>query len=186
MNSLSIHIQRAEIEITSRPARLYIENNMPSFDMRHEMPSMRIDRQLPQFSVNENYLKVEKSAKDTGTQPKESAQTANAALANPVDDGKNKSSSTNTAVSVTVKDSPEMNVGLKSREKARLEWEPGYCTIEWTDPVLQIEWDSDFMPTIEWEPYAVEVRLRNRPLVLIRVNMENIPGNVGIRVDQRI
>lgn len=185
MNSLSIRTQRAEIEITSRPARLYIENNMPSFDIRRELPSMRIERQLPQFVVNDEYQKVDKAAKSTGPQ-EAGAKTENALLTpNGENDGKN-IQSTQTAISVTVKDSPEMNVGLKIREKARLEWEPGYCTIEWTDPVLQIEWDSDFMPTIECEPYAVEVRLRNRPLVLIRVNLENMSGGVGVRVDQRI
>ena len=185
MNSLSIHTLRAEIEITSRPARLYIENNMPSFDIRRELPSMRIERQLPQFIVNDEYQKVDKTAKGTGPQ-ETGTKTANAALTKTGEDDGKHTQSTETAISVTVKDSPEMNVGLKSREKARLEWEPGYCTIEWTDPVLQIEWDSDFMPTIECEPYAVEVRLRNRPLVLIRVNLENIPGSVGVRVDQRI
>lgn len=185
MNSLSIHTQRAEIEITSRPARLYIENSLPSFDIRREMPAMRIERQMPQFVVNDNYLAIDKTDKNTGSQ-EAGTKTANAALTSTGENEGNNKRSPESAVSVTVKDSPEMNVGLKPREKARLEWEPGYCTIEWTDPVLQIEWDSDFMPTIEWEPYAVEVKLRNRPLVLIRVNMENIPGSVGIRVDQRV
>lgn len=185
MNSLSIHTQRAEIEIISRPARLYIENSLPSFDIRREMPSMHIERQMPQFVVNDDYVAIDKTAKNTGSQ-ETGQKTANAVPTNTGENEGNNKHSTETAVSVTVKDSPEMNVGLKPREKARLEWEPGYCTIEWTDPVLQIEWNSDFMPTIEWEPYAVEVKLRNRPLVLIRVNMENIPGSVGIRVDQRV
>lgn len=185
MNSLSIHTQRAEIEIASRPARLYIENSLPSFDIKREMPSMRIERQMPQFTVNDDYLTIDKTAKNTSSKDT-GTKAANAAPTSIGENEDNTKQSPESTVSVTVKDSPEMNVGLKPREKARLEWEPGYCTIEWTDPVLQIEWNSDFMPTIEWEPYAVEVKLRNRPLVLIRVNMENIPGSVGIRVDQRV
>ncbi len=186
MNSLSIHTQRAEIEITSRPARLYIENNLPSFDIKRELPAMRIDRQLPQFTVNDDYFQIEKPEQSASPQETDDSKTANSALLTKGAPDSVNIYSPDTAVSVTVKDSPEMNVGLKSCEKARLEWEPGYCTIEWTDPVLQIEWDSDFKPTIEWEPYAVEVRLRNRPLVLIRVNLENIPDGVGVRLDKRI
>ena len=189
MNSLSIHTQRASIEITSRPAKVTIQNNWARFDMTHELPSMRIDSVLPQFTVSDEYLAISKPSagedvSSVGNEKAKAADLGNSPQANNMGNGTVPVS--DAAVSVKVKDSPEFNIGLKPREKARLEWEPGYCTIEWTDPFLQIEWDSDFMPSIEWEPYAVEVRLRNRPLVLIRVNLENIPGNVGVRVDQRI
>ena len=184
MNSLSIHTQRATIEIISRPAKMTIQNNMPQFDIRRELPSMRVVSEMPQFTVNDEYFEGNKTSGETDI-VKDVSDTDKAGDIMSVLSGSAQKKD-QSSISVTIKDSPDMNVGLQPQDKARLEWEPGYCTIQWSDPVLQIEWDSDFRPTIEWEPYAVEVRLRNRPLVLIRVNMEHIPGSLGARVDHRI
>ena len=196
MNSLSIHTQRAVIEIVSRPAKMYIEHNRPNFKIKRTLPKMKIERKLPSFDI-----KWEDVRKNSG---QASPVQMNKAFA---EKGKRKVLDTirsivergdilkdvtdpkafeKIAVSLSVKDMPELNIGLMPKEKARIEWDPGYCTIEWTDPGLQIEWDKDFRPTIEWEPYSVEVRLRNRPLVKIRVNLEHIPGAVGAKVDQEV
>ena len=184
MNSLSIHTQRATIEITTRPAKMTIQNNMPQFDIRRESPSMRVVSEMPQFTVNDEYYELNKTSTEADV-VKDVSDVPEAGDLQSAASGSVKKKEQN-SINVTVKDSPDLNVGLQPQDKARLDWEPGYCTIQWSDPVLQIEWDSDFRPTIEWEPYAVEVRLRNRPLVLIRVNMEHIPGSVGARVDHRI
>lgn len=184
MNSLSIHTQRAAIEITTRPAKMTIQNNTPQFDIRRELPSMRIVSEMPQFTVNDAYYEINKNSTQTDM-VKDVSDTQETGDLQSVTSGSAKKKE-QSSISVTVKDSPDLNVGLQPQDKARLEWEPGYCTIQWSDPVLHIEWDNDFRPTIEWEPYAIEVRLRNRPLVLIRVNMEHMPGSVGARVDHRI
>lgn len=195
MNSLSIHTERAMIEITSRPAKLYIQHPKPTFKIRRDLPQMKIERKLPTFDVNWEDVRASSGAaspfqlgKIFAQRGKQKGMEAIADIVQRGDTLKNVNDPQafeKVAVSVSVKDMPELNIGLMPKEKARIEWDPGYCTIEWTDPVLQIEWDKDFRPTIEWEPYAVEVRLRNRPLVQIRVNLEHIPGT-GNKVNKEI
>ncbi len=196
MNSLSIHTQRAVIEITSRPAKMYIEHKRPNFKIRRSDPKMKIERKMPSFDIKWEDVRKDsgqpsplQSGKDFAAKGKQKVLDAIRSIVERGDilkDVTDPMAFEKVAVSVSVKDMPELNVGLMPKEKARIEWDPGYCTIEWTDPVLQIEWDKDFRPTIEWEPYAVEVHLRHRPLVKIRVNLEHIPGAVGAKVDQEI
>ena len=196
MNSLSIHTERAVIEVTSRPAKMYIEHKRPTFKINRSLPKMKIERKLPSFDINWDEVRASSGAaspfqlsKEFSEKGKQKAWDAIRSIVERGDilkDVTDPAAFEKIAVSVSVKDMPELNIGLMPKEKARIEWDPGYCTIEWTDPVLQIEWDKDFRPQIEWEPYAVEVRLRNRPLVKIRVNLEHIPGAVGVKVDQEI
>lgn len=196
MNSLSIHTERSVIEITTRPAKLIVENSMPRFRIRREPPAMKINRKMPEFDVNWDYVnatsgrmspvQIAKNMLEKGRLKTFEAIGSIVQRGDILKDSTDELAITKVAVAVTVNDMPKLNVGLMPKERARIEWDPGYCTIEWTDPVLQIEWDSDFRPTVEWEPYSVEVRLRNHPLVHIRVNMENIPEPVGRRVDQKI
>ncbi len=195
MNSLSIHTERAMIEITSRPAKLYIQHPKPTFKIKRDLPQMKIERKLPSFDINWEDVRASSGTaspfqlgKIFAQKGKQKGMEAIADIVQRGDTLKNVNDPQafeKIAVSVSVKDMPELNIGLMPKEKARIEWDPGYCTIEWTDPVLQIEWDKDFRPTIEWEPYAVEVRLRNRPLVQIRVNLEHIPGT-GNKVNKEI
>lgn len=56
MNSLSIHTERSVIEITTRPAKLIVENSMPRFRIRREPPAMKINRKMPEFDVNWDYV----------------------------------------------------------------------------------------------------------------------------------
>ncbi len=196
MNSLSIHTQRAVIEITSRPAKMYVEHKRPNFKIKRTDPKMRIERKMPSFDIkwedvrntsgHASPLQLGKNFAEKGKQKALEAIRSIVERGDVLKDSTDPQALEKVAVSVSVKDMPELNVGLMPKQKARIEWDPGYCTIEWTDPVLQIEWDKDFRPTIEWEPYAVEVRLRHRPLVKIRVNLERIPGAVGVKVDQEV
>lgn len=196
MNSLSIHTQRAAIEIISRPAKMYIENKRPNFRIKRVMPQMKVERKLPSFDIkweevrkNSGQLSPFQLGKDYAEKGQRKALDAIRSIVERGDmlkDITDPQALEKVAVSLTVKDMPELNIGLMPKERARIEWDPGYCTIEWTDPVLQIEWDKDFRPTIEWEPHSVEVRLKNRPLVKIRVNLEHIPGAVGTKVDKEI
>ncbi|HWR22911.1 MAG TPA: DUF6470 family protein [Feifaniaceae bacterium] len=196
MNSLSIHTQRAVIEITSRPAKMYIEHKRPHFKIKRIDPQMKIERKMPTFDIKWEDVRRDsglpspfQASRDFAAKGKQKVLDAIRSIVERGDilkDTTDPQAFEKVAVSVSVKDMPELNVGLMPKQKARIEWDPGYCTIEWTDPVLQIEWDKDFRPTIEWEPYAVEVRLRHRPLVKIRVNLEKIPGAIGVKVDQEI
>ncbi len=196
MNSLSIHTQRAVIEITSRPAKMYVEHKRPNFRIKRADPKMKIERKMPSFDIKwedvRNSIGLPTTSQLGRTFAEKGKQKALEAIRSAVERGDILKDSTDSqafekvAVSLSVKDMPELNVGLMPKQRARIEWDPGYCTIEWTDPVLQIEWDKDFRPTIEWEPYAVEVHLRHRPLVKIRVNLERIPGAVGVKVDQEV
>ena len=196
MNTLSIHTERAAIEITHQPARMTIENRSPSFTMKSDMPQMHITNVKPSFDVNWDVVN-ETSGRASTFQlndqfVQESKQKTLEAIGNIVERGdtlkniNDPNAFSEVAVSLSVKDMPELNVGLMPQERARIEWDPGSCTIEWSSPVLQIEWDKEFMPVIQWEPYAVEVRLSNRPSVQIRVNLENVPTSRGTRVDREI
>lgn len=196
MNTLSIHTERATIEITQRPARMTVESRSPAFSVQSDMPRMEIQTVKPTFDVDWSAVHASSGMaspmqlNDQFTQ--ESRQKALEGIGSIVERGdtlknvNDPNAITEVAVSVSVKDTPEFNVGLMPQERARIEWDPGSCTIEWSSPVLQIEWDKEFMPVIQWEPYAVEVQLRNRPSVQIRVNLENVPGLRGARVDQQI
>ncbi len=196
MNALNIHTERAVIEIISHPAKLTIQNNKPTFNVKHEMPEMHIERKMPEFSVDwsavhasSGKLSPVKKTKEDALNAKRHTLESTAAIVERGDMLKNANNPTaiaQAAVSVTVKDMPEINIGLMPEEKAHIEWDPGYCSIEWTSPVLRLEWDDSFMPTIECEPHAIEVRLKNRPLVQIRVNVDNIPNPIGTRVTHDI
>ncbi len=64
---------------------------------------------------------------------------------------------------------PEVNIGLVPKEKPVLEWDPGYLEIEWTDESLEMNWENYTGPKINVEPYSVEIRISNRPVVRITV-----------------
>jgi|GEM_PF-5479805 len=196
MNTLSIHTERAAIEIISRPARLSIEHRTPTFRVRSIKPEMHIERKKATFDVQWDVVNqtsgrpsavqlIQQFALESKQQTLENI----GAIVERGDTLKNVNDPdafTKVAVSLSVRGMPELNIGLMPKERARIEWDPGSCVIEWSSPVLQIEWDKEFAPVIEWEPYAVEVRLRNRPLVQIRVNMKNMPGSLGIKVDHKV
>ena len=194
MNVLSIHTERAQLEIHSEPAKVTISNSRPTFVINHTKPQMHVVRQMPQFNIEWEEIpgtggqaatvQLSRqfgggSASQSSTEQTESAEAIKTILSGDALGGIVKESNTRARPT-------ELKKQLVPQKRASIEWETGVFEVQWTKPSIEIEWDTGNGPTIEVEPYYVEIHLKNQPSVVIRVNHENLRNGVGDRVDERV
>lgn len=193
MNVLSIHTERAQLEIHTEPAKVTIRNTRPTFVINHTRPEMRVVRQMPQFDIeweempgtgsqiealqlSRQFSGASRAAKDSQTESTEALKTI---LSGSALDGIVEKSN-------TLAKPKELSKRRVAEKRASIEWETGVFEVQWTKPGIDIEWNMGEGPIIEVEPYYVEIRLRQQPLVVIRVNREALRNGVGDRVDEKV
>lgn len=195
MNVLSIHTERAQLEIHSEPAKVTISNTRPTFVINRTRPEMRVVRQMPQFNIEYEELpgtgsqlealqlsrhlsgaSVSTSSKNSQTESTEALKTI--LSGNALGEIVSKSN--------TLARPQDVNRRRVAEKRANIEWETGVFEVQWTRPNIEIEWDMGSGPVIEVEPYYVEIRLKNQPSVVIKVNKENLRNGVGDRVDEKV
>lgn len=193
MNVLSIHTERAQLEIHTEPAKVTISNARPTFVINRTRPEMRVVRQMPQFNIE--YEEVP----GTGAQL-EALQLSRhlSGMSTPAADSQTESTEALKTIlsgkalgeivskSNTLAKPQEVNRRRVAERRANIEWETGVFEVQWTTPSIEIEWDMGGGPVIEVEPYYVEIRLKNQPSVVIKVNNENLRSGVGDRVDEKV
>lgn len=195
MNVLSIHTERAQLEIHTEPAKVTISNARPTFVINRTRPEMRVVRQMPQFNIE--YEEVP----GTGVQLEAlqlSPHLRGASTPAASKDAQTKSTETLKTIlsgkalgeivskNNTLAKPQEVSRRRVAEKRASIEWETGVFEVQWTRPSIEIEWDVGGGPVIEVEPYYVEIRLKNQPSVVIKVNNENLRNGVGDRVDEKV
>lgn len=195
MNVLSIHTERAQLEIHTEPAKVTISNARPTFVINRTRPEMRVVRQMPQFNIEYEEVpgtgvqlealqlsphlrgaSTPAASKDAQTKSTEALKTILSGKALGEIVSKNN----------TLAKPQEVSRRRVAEKRASIEWETGVFEVQWTRPSIEIEWDVGGGPVIEVEPYYVEIRLKNQPSVVIKVNNENLRNGVGDRVDEKV
>lgn len=194
MNVLSIHTERAQLEIHTEPAKVTISNTMPTFVIKHTKPEMHIVRKMPQFDIEWEEVPETDSQLEALELSRQFGCSSSAAARNSRTDSTEalKATLSGSALSEIVEKSnalakPQEISRQKTTEKrANIEWDTNVFEVQWTKPGIEIEWDVGEGPVIEVEPYYVEITLKQKPSVTVRVNMEALRNGVGDRVDERV
>lgn len=186
MDTIKIITERPVLEIKTTPAKINIEHKRPELKIRKEMPRMKIKRKPPSF-------KIESKEQVAGLMPilqlskqfmNDALQRTMEAIAAIEEEGDMLARGGEDTVAKIAKKRtepklPEVNIGLVPKEKAVLEWDPGYLEIEWTDESLEMDWKDYTGPEITVEPYSVEVRISNQPVVRITVVKDDSRNKVN-------
>lgn len=194
MNVLSIHTERAQLEIHTEPAKVTISNTMPTFVIKHTKPEMRVVRKMPQFNVEWEEVPGTDSQFEVLELSRQFGGSSASATRNSRTDSTEalKTTLSGNALSGIVEKSnslskpQEINRRRAAKKRANIEWDQNVFEVQWTKPGIEIEWDVGEGPVIEVEPYYVEINLKQRPSVVIRVNTEALRNGVGDRVDERV
>lgn len=193
MNVLSIHTERAQLEIHTEPAKVTISNARPTFVVNRTRPEMRVIRQMPQFDIeweelpgtgsqsatlqlSRQFGAAAGNAQDTQTESTEALKTILGG--NALGDIVKRSN--------TLAKPQEVKKRLVAEKRASIEWDQGVFEVQWTKPGIDIEWNMGQGTVIDVEPYYVEIRLKQQPSVVIRVNREALRNGVGDRVDEKV
>ncbi|MDR1619821.1 MAG: DUF6470 family protein [Clostridiales bacterium] len=186
---------RPALEIKTTPAKLTIKNRRPRMKIRSQRPEMKIKREAPRFrsgfGERQNRLRGGgRAARAQAARMRERTLEAIGRILRLTDEVA--PTDTVTPPPVVVRDLSndyafqEIELNDITDELPRVEWDPGYFTIEWSDYVLEIEWEDIGAPQIEVEPHSIEVRIRNEPVVRFVLNTKKLKDGVGDKVDEKI
>ncbi len=197
MDAVRVQSERPVLEITTHNAKLHITHSKPRMRIRTKRPTMHIERQQPTFKMN--WADVQKQIKGnlgTGFSPEYKSRmrqkTLEAIGKLSVMGDKMAHTETGQTIPIILKDEflhkPMPEVQLQSLDPAtpKVEWNEGHFSIEWSDYVLEIEWEEADAPEIQVEPYSVEVRIRNEPVVRFKMNPKKVKDPVGNNVDKTV
>ncbi|MEL7608386.1 MAG: DUF6470 family protein [Bacillota bacterium] len=196
MDTVQIQAQRAVLEINTQAAVLKIENHRPELRIKRDPPAMVIKRENPSFKVStegaanadELMPVLQLSDRFRSALPDSMKSKGSAPATSPAGSVADAAKEQNPLAEVQKQQEIQLHKAQKRREaseqQAQLVWDPGYIKIEWTDPVFEMEWDLGTGPDIHVEPYVVEVRIRNRPVLRIMVEEGKVRGASGNNVDQ--
>lgn len=201
MKTLEISTVRPHLEINSTRARIDITNRVRRFSAKRVAPKMNVEQKAASFKVDwssvwaqsgrrspsqlSNYMvqnsraKVEQAISrivSNGDYVKH-VEAYRGSAGNPIGELAWQNYMEDTSV--------ETNVGLMPETSPNIEWDPGYIHINWTTGEVQIEWDDNFRPDIEFTPHSVEIRLSAHPEVKIQVKERHIPGLQGKKVNHK-
>ena len=202
MNRIQITREYAQIEVTSRRAKLNIETPRPEMKIvRSSRARMMVQRSAPRMRINWDKVRP---ITNQPMQPVR-AQSSSEDYRLDIDDRgyMQYRNATGSMVQAAVRGnrlarsrtdmirnaaaqarSSPLEVRMQALASA-LEWELGSVHIDWEIDPLQIEW-SVSRPRIEVEPYAVEIRMRNYPKLHVSYNPEKVAQVMGRRIDVRI
>lgn len=80
----------------------------------------------------------------------------------------------------------ELSVGMLPQNE--LQWDPGYCNIEWTPHNLEFNWQVEHKPSITVKPHSVRIYMRQWPSIDISVetNETQYGNDIGKKIDKKI
>lgn len=201
MKVLEISTVRPTLEITSKRAQVDITNRIRRFSSKRVPPKMSMERKAASFKVDwdsvwaqsgrrspshlRNYLVQNSRSK---VDQAISRIVSNGDYLKQIESYRGSSSSPIGEIAwqnYLEDNAVETNVGLMPETSPTIEWDNSYLHIDWTLGDLQIEWDDNFRPDIEFTPHSVEIRLSAHPEVKIEVKERHIPGLQGKKVNHR-
>lgn len=197
MDTLSITNVRPVLEIIRVPAKLNIRTKRPVLKIKHSPAYMHVNRKAPSFKLNwlsvRSGIGLTSAIQMTRQFADESKQKVMQAIQNIVQKGDYMShiEANNNPIAEIAEErlqsaNADINIGLTLPQKEELEWDLGYFRIEWSRHLTQIQWEIDTKPEISIEPYSVEIKIQNQPVVKIKVNRNSIRNAVGSKVDKKI
>lgn len=196
MDTLSISSGRPTLDITTRPAKVYIRNRRPVFRVRRSRPVMHVEKKAPSFKVNWLNVRaqtgIEYSSQISDKYNDEAFKRAMEAISQISRRSKNSMLLENRGNPIAgiskerISAAVRLNNAPRRIQNPQMEWDLGYFKVEWTDQQVEIEWDVSSTPEITVEPHVVEIRVRNNPAVRIRVNKDAVRNAVGVRIDKKI
>lgn len=183
---IGIKTTKAQVQITSHRPKMKIKAPVPNFTVEHKQPAFKVDWQrvrsesgLPGPIAKSKQLAGE--AKQQALQyTGQLAQDGN--YLSRTDLGGNRVAELEAERSLDK--IPEINLGSMPQSLPNIEWEPGYINISWSNTQMQVEWDTEYMPTFSVEPHSVEIFLRNHPYIRITVTEE--PVSAMALVDEQV
>lgn len=198
MNKITITTQRPQLEIRSTPAKLNIRHPKPKMRITHKRASFTVQRRLPRFKLNWDKARevgglpygMLRALQNHAAQSHNKTLEAIAKIAQRGDMAANFHTGQSSAMQIARQSAEErlyeINVRREQPGMPEVEWENGELVVQWQNYELRIEWDLE-QPVVEVEPYSVEIKLRNRPQVSIKVNGERLPKlPSGRTVDKRL
>lgn len=197
--SLSIQTERPELEIRTQRAQINLTQPKPKMRISSTPAKMRVQRRAPTFKVNWKKIRAQMGQKTSMDVQRgiidEAAKKANEGIVNisqmgdklaHTEQGHTVPSVVRDRLRATLQKVPELNVKLMPEEKPTLDWDEGYVSIDWTEHTLEIEWDLDGKPHLDYEPYVVEIKLKNRPSMRIKVISNKSEKEVGSKLDKKV
>jgi hypothetical protein len=82
----------------------------------------------------------------------------------------------------------EVELSIKNTPQNDIEWERGYCSVEWTPHQLEFNWDIPPRPRIITHPHSVKIHMKKLPYVNISFNPEQHQNTKakGKKIDKKI
>ncbi len=197
MQQIRIETTRAQLEISTTSARMAISNNRPTVRIETNIPKPQIETEVPKFKADWDRVRAESGMKSPDLMAKDMVElgkqaalkfTAQSAQeGNMMADPKlgERAIPTIAAQRNELK-LPEVNLGAIPKKPVEIEWSKGVLSVNWSQKALEMNWEGDYQPTIEVEPYAVEIKLSTMPSIRIFFDENNIPTGVGRTVDTDI
>jgi len=199
---LNIDQQFAEIGVRSTPAKLNISMPKGQYNIKNEIPQMRIESQAPSFKVNRQKINNESGLKAplelAKTFRNSGRQAALRGARQAKDDGNFLANhripgekvvpmlAKNKAMSKLSKNK-ELNIGLMPASSPEVNWDKGYMRVNWSNSNLIIDWSGEYMPQISVDrEFSVEVFLRTKPYFRVTVEEASSPTRSGRYVDRSV
>lgn len=197
MARLIIERQDAAIEITTRRAQISIQTPSPKMTVKSTAPRMVVRRSLPQVRYNPNpkwqnrgtgvytakgmMRYVEPEVYSLPVAPQNAAQMGNGQV-----NAAMRRNSVHLALQRSARPSPVQSMqNAVNERRAHMEWDLGSMQIDWEMGGTEINWEIG-RPIIEVEPYAIEIKMRRYPKVMISYMPSNQRKTTGRRLDRLI
>ncbi|MCL1816352.1 MAG: DUF6470 family protein [Clostridiales bacterium] len=189
---IGITTTRAKVEVVDVPRpKMRIVSEKPRMEIEHKSPAFRLDRQRKR-------IEVPMPAKSRVVLPTAAARSKTRRL--PADASREVSHNPGSDYSGTLVNSGALelnksindytlsaNIETIEQNMANIEWEEGYINISWSNAQIQIEWnDENPLPKFSVEPHSVEIFLREKPYIKVKVADEVIAALDAPKVDKKI
>lgn len=175
-----------QIHIEVQPARMQIETPKPKMKLSRRPARMTVENQMPTFSVNWEKVRSESGLKagvsfviDESHRRFFEGWLTIADIARRGDRMADITSGEN-QIAVLARENSlpepvEVNIGSMPKSLPEVEWERGYTRIDWEAHELSIDWE--YVPpttVITVDPYSVDVTLTEKPPVRFQFDPEII------------
>jgi len=199
---LNIDQQMAQIGVRNTPAKLNISMPKGQYDIKTEIPQMRIDSKLPSFKMNRQKINNEsglkaplalaRSFRDTGRQAalrgaRQAKDDGNFLANHRIPGEKLVPMLAKNKAMAKLSKNKELNIGLMPAASPEVDWDKGHMRVNWSEHSVVIDFSGDYKPQISVEQeYSVEVFLRTKPYIRVSVEEALSSARPGRYIDRNI
>ena len=184
------------IELT--PAQMRITTPRPEMQITSEPAEITIEQQSPEFKVNWKPVQaappVVKSPRPPARVVAPEIQPQQETLT-PVGDSDKLGSArargirnSQRARQKSIKmEHVQINLNSVPKSAPEVEWTPGVINVNWTRGSLNVDWIGEYMPQVVIDPpFSIDVFLREKPYIKIMVEDGTVPGAAGSYIDMSL